>query len=54
MQSVWKKCKICHQVFGEQSASGNPYKWCPNCRSSRHDEMVRYAASLKLEGVTKK
>lgn len=50
----YKKCAICQVVFSLNCQNEIPYKWCPNCRSARHDEVVRYVGNLKLKGILKK
>jgi hypothetical protein len=42
-----KKCKSCGQDFVEQSASGNPYKFCKYCRVKKWYRILDLAIQIK-------
>ena len=43
-----KKCTICGNTFSIWSSDGNPYKWCPQCRAEKFDELESVALSIRI------
>jgi hypothetical protein len=49
-----KKCKKCNNEFSEFSIDGNPYKFCPTCRSLMFEKIVEYCQKNAIKKIADK
>lgn len=43
-----KRCAICGTPFSEYSSTGNPFKWCSQCRVEKFEKLESLAREIKI------
>lgn len=42
-----RKCRECGENFYLKAEKGNPYKYCPDCRQKKYNELIKIVKGEK-------